>query len=62
MRPNPLHWASFKNHIDVVELLLKTGFHWEDVDGSGNNSVMLSAAGSAPEIFKVYLQYGVSLE
>ena len=48
LRANPLHWASFKNHLDIVEILLKNGFHWEDVDSSGNNSVMLSAAGAAP--------------
>lgn len=42
--------------------MLKAGLHWEDVDGSGNNSVMLAAAGAAPEIFKAFLQYGVTLD
>lgn len=36
--------------------------HWEDVDSCGNNSVMLSAAGNAPEIFKKFLQFGVLLD
>lgn len=46
----------------MTEILLKAGLHWEDVDCSGNNSVMLAAAGAATEIFKVFLQYGVTLE
>ena len=62
MKPNPLHWACFKNHVDVFYLLIKTGLHWEDVDSCGNNSVMLAAAGNAVPIFKGFLQYGVDLD
>ena len=47
MKPNPLHWACFKDHLDIFSLLIKTGLHWQDVDSCGNNSVMLSAAGNA---------------
>ena len=28
IRPNPLHWASFKGHLDIMQLLIKTGLHW----------------------------------
>lgn len=28
MRPNPLHWASFKGHLEIVQLLIKAGVHW----------------------------------
>lgn len=45
----------------MTYILLKAGFHWEDIDGSGNNSVMLSAAGNSVDIFKTFLQYGVSI-
>lgn len=61
MKPNPLHWACFTGHKDIVHILLKTGLHWEDVDSCGNNSVMLSAAGNAVDIFRVFLQWGVSV-
>ena len=62
IRPNPLHWASFKGHLDIVQLLLKAGVHWQDIDSCGNNSVMLAAAGNFVEIFKKYLQFGVHLD
>lgn len=62
IRPNPLHWASFKGHINIMQLLVKTGLHWEDIDNFGNNSVMLSASGNFPDIFKKYLQIGVLLD
>jgi ankyrin repeat protein len=44
LKPNPLHWASFKGHLDVMQLLIKAGLHWEDIDSCGNNSVMLAAS------------------
>lgn len=47
MKPNPLHWACFKGHLEIFYLLIKTGLHWQDIDSCGNNSVMLSAAGNA---------------
>lgn len=28
MRPNPLHWACFKGHLAIVQLLINTGVHW----------------------------------
>lgn len=59
VRPTPLQWACFKGHFDIFLLLLKAGLHWEDVDPFGNNSVNLCAAGNHPEIFKIFLQYGV---
>lgn len=62
IRPNPLHWASFKGHLDIMQLLIKTGLHWEDIDNFGNNSVMLTASSNFPDIFKKYLQIGVLLE
>lgn len=62
MRPNPLHWACFKGHLHIVQLLIKAGVHWEDIDSCGNNSVMLAAAGNFPDIFKKFLQLGVLLE
>ena len=61
IRPNPLHWASFKGHLDIMQLLIKTGLHWEDIDNFGNNSVMLTASSNFPDIFKKYLQIGVLL-
>ena len=45
-----------------MQLLIKAGLHWEDIDSCGNNSVMLSASGNFPEIFKKFLQLGVLLE
>lgn len=62
MKPNPLHWACFKGHLDVFFVLVKTGLHWEDVDSCGNNSVMLSASGNSLMIFKAFLQLGVDLD
>lgn len=59
VRPTPLQWACFKGHFEIFLLLLKAGLHWEDVDGFGNNSVNLAAAGNHLNIFKVFLQYGV---
>jgi ankyrin repeat protein len=41
---------------------LKSGFHWEDIDSSGNNSVMLAAAGASIEAFKIFLQFGVNID
>ena len=55
-------WACFKGHLDVFQVLVKTGLHWEDVDSCGNNSVMLAAAGNSIEIFKAFLQWGVDLD
>ena len=57
-----MHWACFKGHLDVFQVLVKTGLHWEDVDSCGNNSVMLAAAGNSIEIFKAFLQWGVDLD
>lgn len=57
-----MHWASFKGHLDIVQLLIKTGLHWEDIDNFGNNSVMLAASGNFPDVFKKYLQIGVLLD
>ena len=62
MKPNPLHWACFKGNLEIFYLLIKAGLHWEDIDSSGNNSVMLAAAGGAVEIFKGFLQLGVGLD
>ena len=62
MKPNPLHWACFKNHQEIFFTLIKNGVHWQDVDSCGNNSVMLAASGNAVEIFKAFLQLGVSLD
>lgn len=62
IRPNPLHWASFKGHLDIVQVLIKAGLHWEDIDSCGNNSVMLTASANFPAIFKKYLQLGVLLD
>ena len=62
MRVSPLHWACFKGHLEIVQLLLKAGLHWQDIDSCGNNSVMLAAAGNFPEIFKKFLQLGVALD
>lgn len=62
MKPNPLHWACFKNNLEVFYILIKTGLHWEDIDSCGNNSVMLAASGGAVEIFKAFLQLGVSID
>ena len=47
MKPNPLHWACFKGNLEIFYILIKAGLHWEDIDSSGNNSVMLTAAGGA---------------
>ena len=62
MKPHPLHWACFKGNTEIFYILIKNGVHWEDVDSCGNNSVMLSASGNAVEIFKAFLQLGVSLD
>ena len=62
MKPNPLHWACFKNNLEVFYVLIKTGLHWEDIDSCGNNSVMLAASGNAIEIFKSFLQLGVPID
>ena len=62
MKPNPLHWACFKGHTDVFQVLIKAGVHWQDVDSCGNNSVMLAAAGNSVEIFKKFLQLGVDID
>ena len=62
MKANPLHWACFKNHLDIFYVLIKTGLHWQDIDSCGNNSVMLTAAGNAVPIFQAFLQYGVDLD
>jgi ankyrin repeat protein len=62
MKPNPLHWACFKGHLEVFYTLIKAGLHWEDVDSCGNNSVMLAAAGGALPIFKSFLQIGVPID
>lgn len=56
-----MHWACFKGHLQIVQLLIKAGVHWEDIDSCGNNSVMLAAAGNFPDIFKKFLQFGVLL-
>ena len=57
-----MHWACFKGHLPIVQLLIKTGVHWEDIDSCGNNSVMLAAAGNFSDIFKKFLQFGVLLQ
>ena len=62
MKAHPLHWACFKGNTEIFYILIKNGLHWEDVDSCGNNSVMLSAAGNSVNIFKAFLQLGVSLD
>ena len=62
MKAHPLHWACFKGNTEIFYILIKNGLHWEDVDSCGNNSVMLSAARNSVNIFKAFLQLGVSLD
>ena len=59
---NPLHWASYKNHLRVVWLLLKEGLSPTDIDIYGNTSIHQASAGGSLEVLECFMNKGVYLQ
>ena len=55
---SPLHWASYKGHIRVVWLLLRSGISPDEVDTCGNNALHLAATGGHLDVVKVLMSEG----
>ncbi len=51
----PLMIASFRNHIPIIEYLLKTGAKLDASDWQGNTALMLAASEGHSEVVQVRL-------
>lgn len=60
-RYTPLHWASYKNHINVVWILLKNNVSIKEIDNHGNQAVHHAAAIADPAILKCFMSKGVDI-
>ena len=61
-RYTPLHWASYKGHQRVVQILLKIGLDPLDKDMYGNTSVHQAAASGNLGVLKCFLARGVDVD
>jgi len=61
-RYTPLHWASYKGHLQMVWLLLKLGMSPLDIDMYGNSSVHQAAASGNLAVLQCYLSRGVDVD
>lgn len=57
----PLHWASYKGHLNIVWLLLKIGISPLRIDMYGNSSVHQAAASGNLDVLQCYLSKGVDV-
>lgn len=60
-RYTPLHWASYKNNINVVWILLKNQISPLEIDMHGNTSVHHAASIASSDILKCYMSKGVDI-
>jgi hypothetical protein len=58
---SPLHWASFKGHLQIVWCLLKLGLSPYDTDSCGNTSLHLAATGGNIEVLKCLMSEGFDI-
>jgi hypothetical protein len=58
---SPLHWASFKGHLNIVWALLKLGLSPYDTDSCGNTSLHLAATGGNIEVLKCLMSEGFDI-
>lgn len=58
----PLHWASYKGHIDVFSILLHAGYSIEDVDPIGNRCLHLASSGGHREVVELLLANSASVD
>ena len=61
-RYTPLHWASYKGHLQMVWLLLKLGMSPLDIDMYGNTAVHQASAAGHIKILECFLSRGVDVE
>lgn len=57
----PLHWASYKGHLNIVWYLLKIGISPLRIDMYGNSSVHQAAASGNKDVLQCYLSKGVDV-
>lgn len=55
----PLHWASYKGHLNCVWLLIYAGFDPLEVDDFGNNAFHHAACGGNFDVLECYLAAGI---
>ena len=58
---SPLHWASFKGHLEIVWALLKIGVSPYDTDSCGNTSLHLAATGGHLSVLQCLMSEGFDL-
>lgn len=57
----PLHWASYKGHLNIVWFLLRIGVSPLRIDMYGNSSVHQAAASGNVNVLQCYLSNGVDV-
>lgn len=58
----PLHWAAYKGHLTIVQILMNAELNPRDIDVHGNNAVHQAAAASKLDIMKLFMSSGVDLD
>ena len=58
----PLHWAAYKGHLVVVQILMNEKLDPTEIDIHGNNAVHQAAAASRLEVMKLFMSAGVDLD
>lgn len=58
----PLHWAAYKGHLVVVQILMNEKLDPTEIDVHGNNAVHQAAAASRLEVMKLFMSAGVDLD
>lgn len=58
----PLHWASYKGHLDVLSILLRAGYSIEDVDPIGNRCLHLACSGGHRDVVELLLANSASVD
>lgn len=58
----PLHWASYKGHLDVLSILLHAGYSIEDVDPIGNRCLHLACSGGHHDVVELLLANSASVD
>lgn len=58
----PLHWASYKGHLDVLLILLHAGYSIEDADPIGNRCLHLACSGGHRDAVELLLANSASVD
>jgi len=59
---NPLHWASYKGHSQIISLLIKHNYNPLQIDDVGNTSIHQAAASNKSDAFIIFMGLGLDLE